>query len=78
MGMLFRAPSPEKEPMKRVLIENKLKKFEERKKELLKEFQVNGAEKRQRRPSPTTDNLIKTIKSIGNQEAESSQIVVGH
>lgn len=67
--------SPDRDPKKSILEKTKLKKFEERKRELLKDFQPTpGSDKR--RLSPTTENLIKTLKSIGNQE--SSHIVVGH
>ena len=58
--------------MKKILIENKQKKFMERKKELLKQFSEEENEnktKKKRTLSPTTESMLKTLEAIGNQEA---------
>jgi len=42
----------------------------ERKKELLKQFSESSAnDKKKREFSPTTESMIKTLETIGNQES---------
>lgn len=64
--------SPEKSertdnPMKKILNENKQKKFQERKRELLRQFSTGSEAERRRELSPITESMMKTLESIGNQ-----------
>lgn len=55
--------------MKKILTENKHKKFLEKKKELLRQFSEKPGEYNKNRSlSPTTESMLKTLESIGNQE----------
>ena len=55
--------------MKKIINEGKQKRFLEKKKELLDQFNVKTDEKsRKRTHSPTTESMLKTLESIGNQE----------
>lgn len=48
------------DPMQKILNENRQKKFNERKKELLKQFEDQPITK-QRSLSPTTESMLKTL-----------------
>ena len=53
------------DPMQKILIENRQKKFNERKKELLKQFEDQPANRPKRSLSPTTESMLKTLETIG-------------
>lgn len=59
--------------MKKILNENKQKKFLEKKKELLKQFNDKPSN-RERSYSPTTESMVKTLESIGSQETGKSEL----
>lgn len=52
--------------MQKILQENRQKKFNERKKELLKQFEEQPSHKSKRSLSPTTESMLKTLETIGN------------
>ena len=61
--------------MKKILNENKHKKFLEKKKELLKQFSEKPSHYNQTRSySPTTESMVKTLESIGNQETSKNEL----
>ena len=61
--------------MKKILNENKQKKFLERKKELLKQFSEKpGDFGKNRSLSPTTESMLKTLETIGNQESTKKEL----
>ena len=73
--------SPEKgsekgsDVMKKILNENKQKRFLEKKKELLKQFSEKPSEfSNARSHSPTTESMLKTLESIGNQEVSKKEL----
>ena len=76
----LRRVSPEKsnkdsDVMKKILNENKQKKFLEKKKELLKQFSEKPNEMSKARSySPTTESMMKTLESIGNQENTKNEL----
>ena len=53
--------------MHKILSENRQKKFNERKKELLKQFEDQPVTKSKRSLSPTTESMLKTLETIGIQ-----------
>jgi hypothetical protein len=53
------------DPMQKILHENRQKKFNERKKELLKQFEEQPNTKSKRSLSPTTESMLKTLETIG-------------
>ena len=55
--------------MKKIINEGKQKRFLEKKKQLLNQFNVKTDElSKKRSHSPTTESMLKTLESIGNQE----------
>lgn len=61
--------------MKKILNENKQKKFLEKKKELLKQFSEKpGDFAKNRSLSPTTESMVKTLQAIGNQESTKKEL----
>lgn len=62
--------------MKKIISENKQKKFLERKRELLKQFAEKSPNEpnKKRELSPTTESMLKTLETIGNQEASHKEL----
>lgn len=62
--------------MQKIINENRQKKFNERKKELLKQFEEQPLNKTKRSHSPTTESMLKTLEAIGkNLEMKVCRII---